>query len=236
MSRFGRVALVGRSNVGKSTFLNTAVDLPLAIVSPLPQTTRTPLLGLVNRGEHQIAFVDTPGLHPPKSELGHRMNTSALDVIRKVDARLFVTDIMAVRDHSKHSKTSRRHRSSILHPNEAALIASLHDEVPTLLVINKVDLLSNKQQLLPAMSEWQSIHPFHAILPISSLNKDDVERVLEAVIEVLPERPPEYARDELTDRPTRYFVAEYVREQVLLHTRREVPHAVAVSVDACDES
>src|SRR5512145_3524601 len=96
MSRFGRVALVGRSNVGKSTFLNVALVQPLAIVSPLPQTTRTSLLGLVNRGDAQVAFLDTPGLHQPRSELGRRMNAAALEAARGADVILFFTDVASL--------------------------------------------------------------------------------------------------------------------------------------------
>jgi GTPase len=236
MSRFGRVALIGRSNVGKSTLLNAALDEPLAIVSPLPQTTRTSLLGLVNRGSDQMAFLDTPGLHHPRSELGRRMNAAALEAIRQADVRLFVTDVAARVDVPKRHRAHASGPTLLPQLEDLKLLAQLSGGVPTLLVINKVDLLSKKEALLGLIAAWQAKYPFDAILPVSCRVPADVERVLSAVVCALPEAMPEYPTDELTDRPTRYFVAEYVREQVLLQTRREVPHAVAVSVDTFHES
>lgn len=235
MPRFGRVALIGRSNVGKSTLLNAALDEPLAIVSPLPQTTRTSLLGLVNRGDDQIAFLDTPGLHHPRTELGRRMNAAALESLRQADVILFVTDVSVLLAPSTRGK---RQKPDVVEPlaEDLDLLAQCRAEVPVLLVINKVDLLANKQRLLPLMSAWQARHAFVAVLPVSSLSTADVDRVIEATLALLPEANPGYDKDDLTDRPTRYFAAEYVREQVLLLTRREVPHAVAVSVDEYHES
>jgi GTPase len=235
MSRFGRVALIGRSNVGKSTLLNAALGEPLAIVSPLPQTTRSSLLGLVNRGDDQIAFLDTPGLHQPKSELGRLMNAAAVEALRQADVRLLVTDVSAS---PKAEARRRRPGNAVLvpHSRDLELLTQLQGPVPALLVINKIDLLSSKQVLLPLIAAWQTKFPFRAILPVSCQLQTDVERVLSAVIAELPEAPLQYQKDDLTDRPTRYFVAEYVREQVLLQTRREVPHAVAVSIDVYHES
>jgi GTPase len=236
MSRFGRVALIGRSNVGKSTLLNTALGEPLAIVSPLPQTTRTSLLGLVNRGNDQIAFLDTPGLHHPRSELGRRMNAAALEALRQADVRLLVTDVGPRRAVSKRRRGHATNLTLLPEPEDLELLRQLQGGAPTLLVINKVDLLSEKQLLLGLIAAWQARFAFDAVLPVSCLVPADVERVLSAVVSALPEAEPEYPTDELTNRPTRYFVAEYVREQVLLQTRREVPHAVAVSVDEFHES
>lgn len=233
MSRFGRVALIGRSNVGKSTLLNAALDHPLAIVSPLPQTTRTSLLGVINRGDAQIALLDTPGLHHPRSELGRRMNAAALDAIRQADVRIFVTDVSAV-THAKRGKVRDKQVTPALEDLE--LLRLLDGDGPTLLVINKVDLVSQKSLLLPYLASWQNAYPFASILPVSCLDSQDVERVLAAVENLLPEGPLQYSGEDLTDRPVRYFVAEYVREQVLLHMRREVPHAVAVSIDAFVET
>jgi GTPase len=235
MPRFGRVALIGRSNVGKSTLLNAALDEPLAIVSPLPQTTRTSLLGLVNRGDDQIAFLDTPGLHHPRTELGRRMNAAAIESLRQADVILFVTDVSVL---LKAPTRARRLRSETVVPlpEDLELLAQCRPEVPVLLVVNKVDLVSNKQRLLPLLAAWQEQRSFAAILPVSCQSPADVERVIDATLSSLPQGEPEYPKDDLTDRPTRYFVAEYVREQVLLLTRKEVPHAVAVSIDAYHES
>lgn len=235
MSRFGRVALVGRSNVGKSTLLNAALDEPLAIVSPLPQTTRTSLLGVVHHAHAQIAFLDTPGLHHPRSELGRRMNAAALEALRQADVCLFVTEIQSALASAPHS-TRPRGRPLAPAPEDLELLKLLEGRQPTLLVINKIDLLASKQLLLPLLEDWQSKHAFASIVPASCRNKADVDRILSTLVEFLPEREPEFMPDDITDRPMRYFVAEYVREQVLLQTRREVPHAVAVSIDAFHET
>ncbi|MGE5784024.1 MAG: GTPase Era [Myxococcales bacterium] len=233
MSRFGRVALLGRSNVGKSTLLNAALDHPLAIVSPLPQTTRTSLLGVVSRGDVQLALLDTPGLHQPRSELGRRMNAAAVEAIRQADVRVFVTDVSVV-VHARRNKGRDKQIAPALEDLE--LLRMLDGGVPTLLVVNKVDLVAQKSLLLPYLASWQSAYPFASILPVSCLDRGDVERVLSAIGSLLPEGPAQYSGEDLTDRPMRYFAAEYVREQILLHMRREVPHAVAVSIDAFNET
>lgn len=221
--------------MGKSTLLNAALDEPLAIVSPLPQTTRTSLLGVVQRENAQIAFLDTPGLHHPRSELGRRMNAAALEAIRQADVRIFVTDVSPG---ATGASPKPRSRSRPLTPSgdDLELLKLLEGDQPTILVINKVDLLANKQLLLPLLASWQTQFAFAAIIPASCQNPADVERILATLVEHLPERAPEFLPDDLTDRPIRYFVAEYVREQVLLQTRREVPHAVAVSIDEFRET
>lgn len=221
--------------MGKSTLLNAALDEPLAIVSPLPQTTRTSLLGVVQRGSAQIAFLDTPGLHHPRSELGRRMNAAALEAIRQADVKVFVTDVSPVSS-SGASKPRTRGRQLAPSEEDLELLKLLDGDRPTILVINKVDLLANKQLLLPLLASWQTRFAFAAIIPASCRNQSDVEHILATLIEQLPERAPEFSPDDLTDRPMRYFVAEYVREQVLLQTRREVPHAVAVSIDTFHET
>src|SRR5690606_39196478 len=226
--RFGTVSIVGRTNVGKSTFLNAVLGEDLAIVSPLPQTTRDTLLGVVTREDAQIAFVDTPGLHEPKSELGRRMNLQALDALRGTDAVLFMTD------------TDVLLRGSGTKPPEIAaedrdIVARLPKETPVVLVVNKVDRVKNKPLLLPLLEAWSKLHDFRAIVPTSVLRDDGVDRVLDELVALLPESEPAYAADTLTDRPMQFFVREYVREQILNATRGEVPHAVAVTVDRYEE-
>src|SRR5512145_2719174 len=129
MSRFGRVALLGRSNVGKSTLLNAALDHPLAIVSPLPQTTRTSLLGVVSRDDVQMALLDTPGVHQPRSELGRRMNAAASEAIRQADVRVFVTDVSSV-VHAKRNKGRDKQIAPALEDLE--LLRMLDAGIPTL--------------------------------------------------------------------------------------------------------
>jgi GTP-binding protein Era len=224
--RFGTVALVGRSNVGKSTFLNAALGERLAIVSPLPQTTRDPLLGIAHRPDAQIAFIDTPGLHRPRSELGRRMNAAALDAARTTDLVVMMTDIAAARATGAVDVLTE----------DRNVIALLPAEAPSLLLVNKIDLVRDKSLLLPMTDAYTRAHPFREVIPVSVQNKDDVERVLGAIAALLPEGPAAYDADTLTNRPVSFFVREYVREAVMLGSQREVPHAVAVSVDAIDET
>lgn len=223
--RFGSVALVGRTNVGKSTFLNAALGEELAVVSPLPQTTREPLLGIVHRADAQVAFMDTPGLHRPKSELGRRMNAAALEVARAADLVLMMTDIDERRGLEPAAVVERDRDVLELVPKGSRCV----------LVVNKVDLVRDKRQLLPILNAYASAHPFSALVPVSLRTRDGVSRVLDAIVELLPEGDAAFDADALTDRATPYFVREYVREQVLAHARGEVPHAVAVSVDALED-
>jgi GTP-binding protein Era len=221
------VALVGRSNVGKSTFLNRALGEPLAIVSPRPQTTRDRLVGIVHRSEAELLLVDTPGLHRPKSELGRRMNQVALEAVRTTDAWLLMSDLAAL------SLRTKGHTPSRL-PDLDAEDRRLLDQVgakPAVVVLNKVDTLHDKSILLPLLAAWAERLPGVPVIPGSMLDAEDVERVLHELVEVVPEGPALYAADDLTDQATSFFVREYVREQVLLSTQGEVPHAVAVSID-----
>lgn len=227
--RFGTVALIGRTNVGKSTFLNAALGTDLAIVSSVPQTTRDPLLGVLTRPDAQIAFLDTPGLHRPKSELGRRMNQSALEVLRAADSVLLMTDVRGL--------FQRPPSGSLVDPEDRDIIVRLSEstKAPALLVINKVDLVSDKTRLLPLMAEMSALYPFQATLPVSMRRPDSSERILAELTPLLPEGEAAYPPDMLTDRPESYFVREYIREQVLRAARREVPHAVAVSIDSYEE-
>lgn len=228
--RFGTAALFGRSNVGKSTLLNGLIGEPLAIVSPWPQTTRDALLGVVTKPEFQIAFVDTPGIHRPRTELGRRMNAAAVEAARTTDVVLFVTDVKnAARGEEKTSEHA-------LSDEDRAIIDSLPPRVPAIAVINKVDLIRDKSVLLPMIAAISNMGRFEQCIPLSALTGDGVERLLEAIAMLLPPGPAGYDPEMLTDRPAIFFVREYVREQVLLATRGEVPHAVAVTVDRFDES
>ncbi len=229
--RFGTVALFGRSNVGKSTFLNAVLEQDLAIVSSVPQTTRDALLGVVTRPDAQLAFMDTPGVHRPKTELGRRMNHAAFETARTTDVVLFMTDVESV--------ISRRPKAGIDPVSEADrdLVTRLPvgPDAPVVLAINKVDLLRDKGRLLPLLEAFQKLRDFRAIVPISVRDGHNVDTLLAELVALLPENDAVYSPDTLTDRPTSYFVREYVREQVLAATAGEVPHALAVSVDSYEE-
>jgi len=229
--RFGTVTLFGRSNVGKSTFLNAVLEHDLSIVSPLPQTTRDALLGVVTRPDVQLAFVDTPGVHRPKTELGRRMNHAAVEAARTTDVVVFMTDAAVV------PRTRKDEDADAARAQDAKLLKQLPSATatPSVLVVNKVDLVRDKSRLLPILDEYVKVHDFRAVVPISARRADGLERVLDELTQLVPEGPAGYDEDTLTDRPTRYFASEYVREQVLAATRGEVPHAVAVSIDRFEE-
>jgi GTP-binding protein Era len=228
--RFGTVALVGRSNVGKSTLLNAILGEPLAAVSPRPQTTRDCLLGVLNRAKSQIAFLDTPGFHRPRTELGRRMNASAREAARGADVVVLMTDV---------SSLVGARRDAALHPvleEDGRLFEGLPKESASLVVINKIDLLRDKAKLLPMIAAFRQMREDVVCVPVSALSEDGVALVVNEIEALLPEGPAAYDPSTLTDRSTAFFVREYIREQALLSARSEVPHAVAVSVDSFTES
>jgi GTPase len=237
--RAGTIAIVGRSNVGKSTLLNQILGERLAIVSPLPQTTRDALLGVVRREGAELAFLDTPGIHKPKTELGSRMNSSALSAAESADVVVFVTDAAeAVKQVGKKTK-----RSDVtppldeLAPEDAALLKSMKlAKVPAILVLNKIDAVRDKGLLLPLLQSYLDAVPFKQLIPLSALENDGVDRLLDEIAALLPEGEAGYPDDTLTDKPSSFFAREYVREQVLLGLKGEIPHAVAVSIDTFDEA
>ena len=223
-SRSGTVALVGRPNVGKSTLLNAALDTPLAIVTPTPETTRDTLLGVVRVGEAELLLLDTPGLHKARYELNRAMNRSARQAARDADVVVFVTDVPST-------------VKGLLHvdPRDKMLLSDVTRDKPTVLALNKIDRAKDKRELLPYLEEIARLTTFQAIVPISAKRADGIDVLLEQIAKLLPEGPHRYDADALTDRPTRFFAAEYVREQVLLATKEEVPHATAVTIDAFEE-
>ena len=234
--RYGTIAIIGRTNVGKSTFLNHVLGMPLAIVSRQPQTTRDALLGVVNSGDAQIAFVDTPGFHRPKNELGRRMNQEASDSLRGADAALFMTDVFQIDEMEKSTKLSGAPpRARAADRTDAELIELLPKDLPTLLVIIKIDRLKDKGRLLPYLERMNQTFSFVATIPISALSGDGADRVLAEAVKLLPEGEKNFPEDEVTDRPVSFFAREYIREQVLVSFDKEVPHAVAVTLDSIQE-
>ncbi len=237
--RAGTIAIVGRSNVGKSTLLNQILGERLAIVSPLPQTTRDALLGVVRREGAELAFLDTPGIHKPKTELGSRMNSSAMSAAESADVVVFVTDASSgsklVAKKTKRSDATPPLAELV--PEDADLLKSMKlSKAPAILALNKVDLVRDKGLLLPLLQSYLDYVPFRALVPISALQNDGIDRLLEAIAELLPEGEAGYPEDTLTDKPSSFFAREYVREQVLNSLKGEIPHAVAVSIDSFDEA
>jgi GTP-binding protein Era len=225
VTRAGRVALVGRPNVGKSTLLNVLVGQSLAITSPHPQTTRAAVRGVVTRGETQFVFVDTPGLHAPRSRLGQRMNEVARQAAVDADALVFM---VVASDDDRAPATGRA-------DDDLALLGELPPR-PVVLVLSKIDRLKTKDRLLPLLASLSERGRFDALVPISAKRADGTERLLDALAPRMPSQPALFDPDTLSDQPARFFVAEFVREQVLKLTRQEVPHGVAVVVDSYDDS
>ncbi len=226
--RSGHVALVGRPNVGKSTLLNALVREPLAITSPHPQTTREPVRGIVTDGNTQILFVDTPGIHAPRSRLGRWMNDVALRTARSAD--IVVMLVEAPNDSSKHGATALEP-----HPGDTALASELGD-LQVVLAINKIDHTKDKSALLPFIAALSGLRTFEATVPICARDGGGLDRLLAELGPRLPEQAFLFAPEELSDQPERFFVAELVREQVVAHLREEVPHGVAVTIEAFDRS
>jgi GTP-binding protein Era len=209
---------VGRPNVGKSTLLNALLGEPIAITSHHPQTTRDEVHGVLTRDSVQLVFVDTPGLHDARNRLGQRMNAIARDAALNADVVVVVVEAGGPDSRDK------------------VLVAELPPKAPVVLVVNKVDRVKDKTKLFPLLEAWGKERAFGAIVPMCARRGDAVERLLAELSQFLPEQPFLFESDTLSDQPTRFFVAEMVREQVLRHTREEVPHGVAVVVERFDES
>jgi GTPase len=213
------VALVGRPNVGKSTLLNALVGERLAIVSPHPQTTRGAVRGVRTTESTQYLFVDTPGVHEPRTRLGHWMNDVARQAVRDADAVVLVVDVRP---------------DAGIDVADMAVVAELPMR-STVLALSKVDRLKDKTVLLAMLAAVAEGPAFAATIPLSARNDDGIDRLLAELRPLLPEQPPMFDPETLSDQPARFFVAELVREQVLRHTRQEVPHGVAVVVERFDE-
>jgi GTP-binding protein Era len=220
--RAGRVAIVGRPNVGKSTLLNALIGERIAIVSPLPQTTRDSILGILSTEGLQIAFVDTPGIHTAKNKLGARMNRTAEHTAEGADAQLLVVELGG--------------RGQGLAAADKAILGKL-PKIPTVLVLNKVDQVKPRSLLLPLLESLnKELGPqMAAIVPVSARSGNGVDRIVAELGKILPLGEPLFPEDEISDRPVRFFVAEFVREQILRNTRNEVPHGVAVTVESFEE-
>ena len=226
LRRSGFVGIVGRPNVGKSTLLNHYLREKIAIVSPRPQTTRRRILGVLTRGDAQVIFLDSPGLFKPEHVLGRYMLEAAKAVLEEADVVVAMIDARNGLT-AEDEQVFARLRQSLKHPTGAG-------QRPAFLAINKSDAV-RKPRLLPLLEACAKTGLFEACIPISALTGDQTDVLLEQVIARLPEGPRWYESDRPTDQTTTQRVSELIREQVLLATRQEVPHAVAVLVDALEE-
>jgi len=213
--RSGFAAIIGRPNVGKSTLMNQILGQKVAIMSDKPQTTRNQIRGVYTSDRMQIVFLDTPGIHKPETKLGRIMVKSAVDTLKEVDVVLFLVDVAAG-----------------LGGGDRYIIEQLKGvKTPVLLVLNKIDLV-HPEDLLPAIAAYKDLYGFAEIVPVSALGGNNLGTLLEQIGKYLPEGPQYYPADQVTDHPEQFVCAELVREKILMFTREEIPHSVAVRVES----
>ena len=210
----GFVAIVGRPNVGKSTFMNYVLGQKIAIMSDKAQTTRNKIQGVYTKDDAQIVFLDTPGIHKPKHELGEFMVKSAYSALKEVDAVLFMVNVSEKRG-----------------PGDDFIVEKLKGiKTPIFLVLNKIDLVT-PEVLLERVESYKDALDFAGVFPISVLQGNNVNELMEGLINAFPEGPQYYPADQITDHPEYFVVSELIREKILQLTQEEIPHSVAVTVD-----
>jgi GTP-binding protein Era len=215
----GYIALVGRPNVGKSTLLNQILQQKLSITSRKPQTTRHSILGIQTEGEYQFVYVDTPGIHQSnKKTINRMMNKTAISVLRDVDAIAFIVD-------GTHWKEE----------DEYVLSLIKQTQVPCFLVVNKVDKIADKGELLPWLQEMENRYPFKAMIPLSARTGAQVDVLEKELQAVLPEGPHLFADDQFTDRPIRFLCAELLREKIFRLCGQELPYSTSVEIESFKE-
>jgi len=210
----GFISIIGRPNVGKSTFLNRVIGQKIAIMSDKPQTTRNKVQGVLTTNDSQMIFIDTPGIHKPKHKLGDFMLKVSKNTLREVDIIMFM-----VNAEQKLGKG-----------DEFILEMLAGNPTPVFLVINKIDQI-HPDELIGIIESYKERYDFAEIVPISALQGNNVENLLETVKKYLPEGPQYYPADQVTDHPERFIISELIREKVLHLTREEIPHSIAVVID-----
>ena len=215
MSKFksGFITIIGRPNVGKSTLMNCLIGEKLSIISNKPQTTRNTIQAIMTREDYQIVFLDTPGMHRPKTKLGEYMLKVAVNTLNEVDAVLFLTT-----------------------PEEGVNLGDKHiiDQLkevktPVILVINKVDSV-DREAVAKTIDSYKDMYNFADVVPISALKGDHVDALLKVMTDKLPEGPKYFPADMITDQPEKFIISEIIREKVLVNLEQEVPHGTAVEI------
>lgn len=215
----GFVAIVGRPNAGKSTLLNALVGAKVSIVTPVAQTTRNRILGIVNRPGAQIVFMDTPGIHKPLSRLNEQMMAFVRQALEDRDLAVLIVDA-----------------SEPFGKGDEYALEMIKQYAPrTILALNKIDRIA-KPRLLPLIDRYARLHSFEEIFPVSALRGEGLTSLLEAVVRLLPEGPRYFPPEIYTDQPERFLAGEIVREKVIRHTRQELPHVTAVLIDKFEET
>ncbi|MFN2394126.1 MAG: GTPase Era [Bacteroidales bacterium] len=216
MHKSGFVNILGKPNVGKSTLMNALLGEKLSIITPKAQTTRHRILGIANDDDYQIVFSDTPGIIKPGYKLQEHMMSFVQSAMEDADLFILVTEID---DDFKDEKTLNK-----LHKTD----------IPVLLLINKIDLAS-QDQVVAKCEQWKRDFPSFLVLPISAINNFNLDQVMSKILEIIPENPPYFPKDELTDRPMRFFIAEMIREKILMNYQKEIPYSVEVVVEEYKE-
>lgn len=212
-------AIIGKPNAGKSSLINALVGEKVAIVSDKPQTTRTRITGVLTQGANQYVFVDTPGLHKAKNKLSEYMVKTVNESITDVDVAVLVTDM-----------------AKEVFSSELKLIESINkSKIPAILLINKIDTVENKEEILGRISMFTELCDFAAVVPASVINNDGVDILMSELEKFAVPSPHFFPEDALTDQPERVIVAEIIREKVLNLMRDEIPHGIAVSIDQMKE-
>jgi GTP-binding protein Era len=213
----GFVNIIGKPNVGKSTLINALTGEKISIITPKAQTTRQRILGIVNEENYQIVFSDTPGILAPSYKLQEAMMREVDAAFEDADILLYIVEVGEPTE-----------QQEIINKIKAA-------NVPLILVINKIDL-TDQATLEMKINEWQKVFPEADIIPVSALRNANLQSIFRSILAKLPESPPYYDKDELTDKTVRYFVAEKIREKILLNYQKEIPYSVQVAVDQFKES
>ena len=210
----GFISIIGRPNVGKSTFINRVIGQKIAIMSDKPQTTRNKVQGVLTLDQSQMIFIDTPGIHKPKHKLGDFMLKVAKNTLREVDVIIFMVNATEPRGKG----------------DEFIIDLLEKNDTPVFLVINKIDQV-HPDDLIGIIESYKDKYDFAEIVPISALQGNNVDRLLETIQSYLPEGPQYYPADQVTDHPERFIISELIREKVLHLTREEIPHSIAVVID-----
>jgi GTP-binding protein Era len=214
----GFIGIIGRPNAGKSTLFNAIVGDKISIITDKPQTTRNKITGIKNFPDAQLIFLDTPGMHKPKTPMNRAMVQTTRETISSVEVLLMLIEA-----------------NTDVHPHDLFLIESLAQvKVPVFLVINKIDLIE-KKFLLPLIDKFRTLYNYREIFPVSALKGDGIEDLLNAIKEILPEGPKYYPDDIITDATERFIAAEFIREKITLFTQQEIPYSTAVEVDLFKE-
>ncbi len=214
----GFISILGRPNAGKSTLFNRIIGDKIAIVTETPQTTRNRILGIKNMEEAQLIFLDTPGIHSGKNELNRRMVRTAVSSAGEADVLLFTVEA-----------------SRPMPEEDRRIIESVKaSKGVRFLVFNKIDLV-RKEKLLPLIDRYQGFFPFQAILPVSATTGEGIEILLDEILKVLPESPPYFPEEMITDQTERFLASEMIREKVIFHSYEEIPYASAVTIEEFKE-